>query len=110
MPREEGLVKVEKERFLTVAEITLTRKPTEEQKKAVEYQDPIKGVEREFLNKESWEKGEQERAERRQEREARRGERPERGERQERGQRQEREPRGDRNETRGGERRRGGRR
>ena len=29
MPREEGLLKVEKERFLTVVEVTLTRKPTE---------------------------------------------------------------------------------
>lgn len=28
MPREEGLLKVEKERFLTVVEITLTKKPT----------------------------------------------------------------------------------
>lgn len=104
MPREEGLVKVEKERFLTVAEVTLTKKPTEEQKKAVGYQAPLKGVEGEFLTKESWEQGEKERAERREQREARRGERPERGERQERGER------GDRNDTRGGERRRGGRR
>lgn len=98
MPREEGLLKVEKERFLTVAEITLTKKPTEEQKKSVGYQAPLKNVEGEFLTKESWEKGEQERAEKREERVARRGERPERPER------------GDRNENRGGERRRGGRR
>jgi len=98
MPREEGLVKVEKERFLTVAEITLTKKPTEEQKKAVGYQAPLKNVEGEFLTKESWERGEKERAERREQREARRGERPPRGEREHR------------NETRGGERRRGGRR
>ena len=57
MPREEGLLKVEKERFLTVAEVTLTRKPTEEQKKAAGYQAPLKNVEGEFLTKESWAKG-----------------------------------------------------
>ncbi len=58
MPREEGLLKVEKERFLTVAEVTLTRKPTEEQKNSVGYQAPLKNVEGEFLNKESWQRGE----------------------------------------------------
>jgi hypothetical protein len=57
MPREEGLLKVEKERFLTVVEVTLTRKPTEEQKKAAGYQAPLKNVEGEFLTKESWERG-----------------------------------------------------
>ncbi len=65
MPREEGLLKVEQERFLTVVEVVLTRKPTEEQKKAVGYQAPLKNVEGEFLTKESWERGEKERAERR---------------------------------------------
>jgi DNA-binding protein len=45
MPREEGLLKVEKERFLTVIEVTLTRKPTEEQLKAVGYQAPLKNTE-----------------------------------------------------------------
>ena len=99
MPREEGLLKVEKERFLTVAEVTLTRKPTEEQKKAAGYQAPLKNVEGEFLNKESWAKGEQERADRREQRQTR-GDRGEtRG-----GDRRER---GERNEERGGERRRG---
>ena len=93
MPREEGLLKVEKERFLTVAEITLTKKPTEEQKKSVGYQTPLKNVEGEFLTKESWERGEKERAEKREERVARRGDRTE-----------------NRTENRGGERRRGGRR
>lgn len=34
-----------KERFLTVVEVTLTRKPTEEQQKAVGYQAPIKNTE-----------------------------------------------------------------
>ena len=97
MPPEEGLLKVEKERFLTVVEVVLTRTPTEEQKKAAGYQAPLKS-EGEFLTKESWERGEKERAERREQREARRGERPPRGEREHR------------NETRGGERRRGGRR
>jgi len=75
MPREEGLLKVEKERFLTVVEITLTKKPTEEQKKAAGYQTPLKDVEGEFLTKETWAKGEKEREERREERTNRREER-----------------------------------
>lgn len=107
MPREEGLVKVEQERFLTVIEVVLTRTPTEEQKKAPGYQAPLKNVEGEFLTKESWERGEKERAERRENRDERR---PERGERVERGDRVDTrgEPRGEnRGETRGGERRRG---
>ena len=65
MPREEGLLKVEKERYLTIVEVVLTRKPTEEQKKAAGYQAPLKDIEGEFLTKESWERGEKERAERR---------------------------------------------
>ena len=68
MPREEGLLKVEQERFLTIVEVTLTRKPTEEQKKAPGYQAPLKNIEGEFLTKESWARGEKERAERREER------------------------------------------
>ena len=32
-PREEGLVTVEQERFLTVLEVTLTKAPTAEEKK-----------------------------------------------------------------------------
>ncbi len=116
MPLEEGLLKVEKERFLTVVEVVLTRNPTEEQRKAPGYQAPLKNVEGEFLNKESWERGEKERAERREtrgerperqdrpERRQERGDRPERQDRPERGERQ------DRGETRGGERRRGGNR
>lgn len=103
MPLEEGLVKVEKERYLTVIEVVLTRKPTEEQRKAPGYQAPLKNVEGEFLTKESWAKGEQERAERRENR-------PQRGEREERGERPERRERQEREDTRGGERRRGGRR
>jgi len=81
MPREEGLLKVEKERFLTVVEVVLTRTPTEEQKNAPGYQAPFKNVEGEFLNKESWERGEKERAERREQRGDRRPEREERGDR-----------------------------
>lgn len=44
MPREEGLLKVERERYLTVIEVVLTRNPTEEQKKAPGYQSPLKNV------------------------------------------------------------------
>ena len=65
MPREEGLLTVEKERYLTIVEVVLTKKPTEEQKKAPGYQAPLKDIEGEFLTKESWERGEKERAERR---------------------------------------------
>jgi hypothetical protein len=114
MPLEEGLVKVEKERYLTVVEVVLTRKPTEEQRKAAGYQAPLKNIEGEFLTKESWAIGEKERAERRENRPERGERREERGERrEERGERREREDRrerDDRGETRGGERRRGGRR
>lgn len=108
MPLEEGLVKVEKERYLTVVEVVLTRKPTEEQRKAAGYQAPLKNIEGEFLTKESWAIGEKERAERRENRPERGERREERGDRrEERGERRERDDRG---ETRGGERRRGGRR
>lgn len=62
MPKEEGLLKVEKERYLTVIEVVLTRKPTEEQKKSIGYQAPLKGVQGDFLTKDSWERGEKERA------------------------------------------------
>jgi len=44
MPKEEGLVEVKQERFLTIIEVTLTKNPTEEQKKAPGYQAPLKGV------------------------------------------------------------------
>jgi len=44
MPREEGLIEVKQERFLTIVEVTLTRKPTEEQTKAAGYQAPLKNV------------------------------------------------------------------
>lgn len=40
-PKEEGLVRVEQKRFLTIIEITLTTSPTAEQKKAPGYQAPI---------------------------------------------------------------------
>ena len=65
MPKEEGLLKVEKERFLTIVEITLTKEPTGEQKKAPGYQGPIDEKEGEFLTKATWEEREKERAERR---------------------------------------------
>lgn len=50
-PREEGLVRVEQKRFLTIIEITLTKEPTAEQKKAPGYQEPFKGKEEDFLTK-----------------------------------------------------------
>lgn len=88
MPREEGLVKVEKERFLTVVEITLTKKPTAEEKKVPGYQAPLKDIEGEFLTKETWAQGEKEREEKREERDARRNERNEqRGDKTEKGER-----------------------
>ena len=89
-PREEGLVRVEKERFLTIVEVTLTKEPTADQKKAPGYQVPLKETEGEFLTKEKWQEREKERSERRTER-GHRGDRP---------------PRRDRNDS-GGERRRG---
>lgn len=102
-PREEGLVTVHEERFLTILEVTLTRNPTPEQLKHPGYHAPL-NVKAEFLTKESWERGEKERAELRE----RRGDREDRGERREprENRRPRREDRGDR-EERGGERRRG---
>ena len=107
-PREEGLLTVRQERFLTILEVTLTKAPTAEEKKHAGYHAPL-DVKGDFLTKESWEKDEKERAERR---ERRNGDREERkGERRDRrGDREERSyPRRDREErdTRGGERRRG---
>ncbi len=54
LPREEGLVKVEKERFITIIEITLTKEPTAEQKKAPGYQSANKTDTGDFLTKEKW--------------------------------------------------------
>lgn len=68
---------------MTVVEITLTKKPTEEQKKAPGYQAPLKDIEGEFLTKETWAQGEKEREEKREERETRRNEKG--GEREQRG-------------------------
>jgi hypothetical protein len=73
-PREEGLLEVRQERFITVIEITLTREPTGEEKKAPGYHIPITDS-GSFLNKESWEKGEKERNERREDQ----GDREDRG-------------------------------
>ena len=85
MPKEEGLLKVEKERFLTIVEITLTKEPSSEQKKAPGYQDPIKKEDGEFLTKDKWEEREKERAERRESRDGDRDRRPPRRDREERG-------------------------
>lgn len=97
-PREEGLVTVREERFLTILEVTLTKNPTPEQKTNPGYHEPLK-IKGEFLTKESWERGEKEREEHRGERRERREQRDRSGERP-------RRPR-EEGEERGGERRRG---
>jgi hypothetical protein len=63
-PKEEGLLRVQEERYLTILEVTLTREPTAEQKKHAGYHAPL-NIKSDFLTKESWERGEKERAERR---------------------------------------------
>jgi hypothetical protein len=117
-PREEGLVTVRQERFLTILEVTLTKTPTAEEKKHPGYHEPLT-IKTEFLTKETWEKDEKEREERRnrnggdrEERGDRRGgerraydksgDRPPRRDREERAERG-----GERGAERGGERRRG---
>ena len=108
-PREEGLLTVKQERFLTILEVTLTKAPSAEEKKHVGYHVPLTGK-GDYLTKESWERGEKERAEKR-ERRNNDGEGRERGERRERREDRDerRPPRRDREdrEDRGGERRRG---
>ena len=79
-PREEGLVTVRQERFLTILEVTLTKAPTAEQKKQPGYHAPL-DIKSDFLTKESWERGEKEREERRGTRGEERGERRERRDR-----------------------------
>lgn len=106
-PKEEGLLTVNEERFLTVIEVTLTRTPTAEEKKQPGYHVPL-DIKNEYLTKESWEQGEKEREQRKteggEERPRREGgDRPPRRDREDR---QDRPPRRDR-EERGGERRRG---
>lgn len=64
-PREEGLVRVEQKRFLTVVEVTLTKEPTAAQKGSAGYQAPLKLENAEFLSKEKWEEQEKNREERR---------------------------------------------
>ena len=66
-PREEGLVTVKQERFLTILEVTLTKKPTAEQLQHPGYHAPLE-IKSDFLTKETWEKDEKERAERREKR------------------------------------------
>lgn len=92
-------MRVEQKRFLTVIEVTLTKSPTAEQKKAAGYQAPITGQQDEFLTKEKWEAQEAERKEKF----ATRGERKE-GDREER---EDRRKNRDNRDTRGGERKRG---
>jgi hypothetical protein len=75
-PTEEGLVTVHDERYLTILEVTLTKAPSAEQLKHPGYHTPLK-IQGDFLTKESWERGEKERAEKR----ARGGDREEREER-----------------------------
>lgn len=50
-PREEGLLKVEKKRFLTIIEVTLTKEPTAEQKKSPGYQAPLELKNEDYLTK-----------------------------------------------------------
>ncbi len=98
-PKEEGLLTVREERFLTIIEVTLTREPTAEQKKHPGYHVPL-NIKSDFLTKQSWEEGEKQRNERRGG-EDRRGER---GEKRERGERS--DNRGERGDNRGGNRER----
>ena len=55
-PREEGLVRVEQKRYLTIIEVVLTKEPTADQKKAPGYHAPFAGKTEDFLTKEKWEK------------------------------------------------------
>ena len=82
-PREEGLLTVREERYLTIMEVTLTKNPSAEQLKHHGYHTPITNKE-EFLTKETWAKDEKEREERRAERDQRREERGGRRDREER--------------------------
>jgi hypothetical protein len=109
-PIEEGLLTVREERYLTILEVTLTREPTAEQKKHPGYHAPL-ALKGDFLTKESWERGEKERAERRTEGGEERGNGERRERRYNRDNRENHDrPRRDDRDERGGERRRGGRR
>lgn len=106
-PKEEGLIQVQVERYLTIIEILLTKEPNAAQKAEPGYQAPIATDESEVLTPEKWEEDKKHRAERRERREHEEEHREERGERRER---RERRDEGERPERReGGERRRGGR-
>ncbi len=106
-PKEEGLLTVKQERFLTILEVTLTKAPTAEQQKHPGYHAPL-NIKSDFLTKESWERGEKERADRREhrgnDRERREDRKEETGDRPPRRDREDRE---ERRNDRGGERRRG---
>jgi hypothetical protein len=104
-PKEEGLVQVTQERFLTILEVTLTLQPTTEQKGQPGYHAPL-NIKANFLTKESWERGEKERADRREKGSDERGERRERRDDKDHPRRDNRDNR-DNREDRGGERRRG---
>lgn len=80
-PKEEGLVRVEKKRYLTIIEVTLTKEPTAEQKKLPGYQAPSESPNAEYLTKDKWEQQEAERKERAEKRGGDREGREERGER-----------------------------
>lgn len=85
-PKEEGLVRVEKKRYLTIVEVTLTKEPTAEQKKLPGYQAFTESKDAEYLSKEKWEQQESERKERAEKRGERRDDRSgERGEERRRG-------------------------
>jgi ribosomal 50S subunit-recycling heat shock protein len=55
-PKEEGLIRVEQKRFLTIIEVVLTKEPTAEQKKSAGYQAPVEGKQEDYLTKEKWAK------------------------------------------------------
>lgn len=57
-PREEGLLRVEKKRFLTIIEVTLTKEPTAAQKKLPGYQGVSEIKDADYLTKEKWEEQE----------------------------------------------------
>ena len=82
-PREEGLLTVKQERYLTILEVTLTKAPSAEEKKHVGYHSPLTGK-GDYLTKESWEKDQKEREDRRGSRNNDRDERRDRGDRRER--------------------------
>ena len=84
-PKEEGLKRVEQKRYLTILEVTLTKTPTEGEKKQPGYQPPVEGDSDEYLTKEKWEKDEKEREEKAEKRKNRPSNEHRRGEEKRRG-------------------------